>query len=132
MDPQPSSKVSFLKNLYLYLVSFVALMMIVFSVADVINIVLRTYVFTKADKDFYSYPQPACLPASRADAPPKPGATSTDEKCVISAEQQKLQEKQNQDNRTAQKQRDLVRDLSMIIVGLPLFVYHWKLARKKE
>ncbi len=113
-----------IKNIYLYLVSFVALMMLIFSAADIVNITLRTYVFTKADNFYYG---PACVP------PPAPTGTSTpsDIKAsgCLSADEQK---KQNDDQRNAQNQRDLVRDLSMIVVAIPVFMYHWKIVRNKE
>ena len=121
---QPSSKVALIKNLYLYLVSFVALMMVVFSTADVINIALRTYIFTKADKDFYSYPEAICEPVK---ALPAAGTTTPPSRCSTSEDQQKRAD----DNRAGQRQRDLVRDISMILVGVPLFGYHWRLARRK-
>lgn len=112
-----------IKNIYLYLVSFVALMMIIFSTADLLNIALKTYVFTKADYNFYY--GPTCVPA------PVSAGTSTPlkgEGC-LSADEQK---KQNEDQRTAQNQRDLVRDISMIVVAIPVFLYHWKIVRNKE
>ncbi|MDO8626197.1 MAG: hypothetical protein Q7K39_01920 [Candidatus Magasanikbacteria bacterium] len=126
MDSPASSKVSFLKNLYLYLVSFVALMMMVFSLGDVINIVLRTYVFTLADKNIYGYPEPTCDLAAATGTPR--GKEFGGPPCLDKASR----EKQETENRAGQRQRDLVRDLSMIIVGLPLFGYHWWLVRRKE
>ena len=125
MDTQPTTKGSIIKNIYLYLVSFVALMMVVFSVGDMINIVLRTYIFTKADQNFYSYPVAPCAvaPTGTSSTP-----TKSTEPCLSQAEQ----DKQNADNISAQRQRDLVRDISFLIVGLPLFAYHWRIVRKKE
>lgn len=122
---QPSSKVTFLKNLYLYVVSFVALMMVVFSLADLINVTLRTYVFTKADNNYYSYPMAPCPVVSTTES-------STPSKIMEPCLSRQEQDKLNNDNVSAQRQRDLVRDISMIIVGIPLFAYHWWLIRRKE
>lgn len=126
MENQPGNKSAFLKNLYLYLVSFVALMMIVFSTGEIINLALRTYIFTKADKNFYGYPEPICDTASPTGTPR--GKEYVGSPCLNKAER----EKQEAENRSAQRQRDLVRDVSFLIVGLPLFAYHWRLARKKD
>lgn len=119
------SKVSFIKNIYLYLVSFVALFMIVFSVADMVNIGLKTFLFPKADSYGY-YPEPAC------PVLPDENATSTDPRgkdyCVSKEERERAEK----ENRSAQRQRDLVRDISFLIVGLPLFAYHWMIIRRKE
>ena len=104
-------------------------MMVVFSVADMVNIALKTWVFTKADSDMYSYPVvPACeTKALPADAK----ASSTDSQAQCEKDQA-ANLKQQQDSQIAQKQRDIVRDLSMIVVGIPLFAYHWRIIRRKE
>ena len=134
MDTQPSNKVAIIKNLYLYLVSFVALMMVVVSMADMIQIVLKKYVFTKADQDYYSYPMVDCVgitPKGPVPAPATPDTVKPDtpEECKRREADAK---RQAEDNRSAQRQRDLVRDISFILVGIPLFAYHWRVIRKKE
>ncbi len=127
MDQQPTGKFVVVKTIYFYLVSFVALMMVVFSVADIINLGLKTWVFTKADNyDYVSKPY-GCeanfvKPDSNYKAP-------TIEEC---AKMQTEQEEQARQNREAQRQRDAVRDISMIVVGIPLFAVHWWMIRKKE
>ena len=123
--PTPAAKPrgSIIRNIYLYLVSFVALMMIIFSTADVLNIALKTFIFTKADSVNYAY-YPPCptLPASTT------GTAKTDPSCVTPAQQ-----KQNdEETRTAQRQNSLVRDISLILVGVPVFMYHWRIIRKKD
>ena len=114
------------KTIYFYLVSFVALMMVVFSLADVINMALKTWVFTKAD--FYGYyPEPACDPGIlKTEMAIKPLSTEECDKRRVDWE------KREEENRVSQRQRDAVRDISMIIVGLPLFAVHWWMIRKKE
>lgn len=115
-------KGSVIKNIYLYLVSFVALMMIVFSVADLLNTLLKTYIFTQADN--YSYPMVAC--AEKA----APGQSAIDP-----AECERQQEgniKQQEQSRIANRQSSYVRDLSMVVVAIPLFAYHWHIIRRKE
>lgn len=124
MEPTFSPKTHLIKNLYLYLVSFVALMMVVFSLADVINIALRAYIFTKADDIPFYGPEMEC-----ATPGPTPGTDGKDVPRCISKDEQMQRQKEQQ---TAQRERDLVRDISMILVGIPLFAYHWWLVRKKE
>ena len=121
-----NSKVAIIKNIYLYLVSFVSLMMITISMADIVNILLKTYVFTKADTSYY-YSNPSC--AARIPAKELGIAPMTEEEC---AKENEANQKRDEENRSAQKQRDLVRDISFIAVGLPLFIYHWLLVRKKQ
>ncbi len=116
-----TNKVALIKTLYLYLVSFVALMMLVVSAVDLLNIVLKTFIFTKADSYLY-YNSPVACPV---------GATTTydGKDCAVAEREAKTAAEENQ---VSQRQRDLVRDISMLVVGIPLFVFHWKLARRKE
>lgn len=129
-NAMPTHKGKTIKSLYFYLVSFVALMMIVFSTADTINIALKTWVFTAADKDMYSYPRAVCeAPAPASPTDPKAVPAPTKAECEKSNEENI---KQQEASRIAQKQRGVVRDISMIVVGVPLFLIHWRILRKKE
>ena len=125
--PAPSHKVAIIKNIYFYAVSLVALLMVVFSFADVVNIALRTYVFTKADQNYYGGYYPACPVSVTPDAASSTGGKG-EPGCVNKDEQQRIEK----DNAAAQKQRDLVRDISLILVGVPLFLYHWHIIRKRD
>lgn len=127
MDTQPNGKIVIIKNIYFYLVSFVALMMVVFSLADLINLGLKTWVFPKAD-DFSYAVKPYGCEAGFKPADPNYKAPTAEE-C---AKQEADAKKQEEESRTAQRQRDAVRDISMIVVGIPLFILHWLALRKKE
>jgi hypothetical protein len=130
MDNQPSPKGKTIKSIYFYLVSFVALMMAVFSTADIINIALKTWVFTAADKDMYNYPRTVCeMPAQATPPDVKSMPAVSKEDCEKSNEETI---KQQEASRVAQKQRDVVRDISMIVVGIPLFLIHWRIVRSKD
>jgi len=125
MSDQPRKTI---KSIYFYLVSFVALMMVVFSTADIINIALKTWVFTAADKDMY-YNAPCVAPMTTPDAKPVIDPATSRAECE---KQNEANLKQNEASRVAQKQRDVVRDISMIVVGIPLFLIHWRIVRSKE
>lgn len=130
MDSQPIQPKKVIKSIYFYLVSFVALMMVVFSTADAINIALKTWVFTAADKDMYGYPRAVCevqTPATPPNAKSVPVISKED------CEKQNEENKKNEEtNRIARKQQSAVRDLSMILVGIPLFIMHWRIVRRKD
>lgn len=127
MDNVPTTnKVTLIKNIYFYLVSFVALMMVVFSMADAVNIALKAYIFTKADNNYYSYPVPACDTIFKSAPDVKP---LTPAECAKQTEDAK---QRDQENLIAQRQRDVVRDISFVVVGLPLFILHWMVVRKKD
>ncbi|MBI5221346.1 MAG: hypothetical protein HY979_00885 [Candidatus Magasanikbacteria bacterium] len=125
----PSNKTAVIKNIYFYLVAFVALMMVVFSLADLINTALRTWVFTKADNfDYYAGPVPACDPTVAKTLDSSTPKISDAECAKVEATNKQRQK----DSQEGQRQRDMVRDISMIVVGIPVFIFHWMTIRKKE
>lgn len=105
-------------------------MMVVWSTANLIDIALKTWVFTKADFDYYgAYPvcvTPETAPVAR-DVKTVPAISK--EECE---KQNAENKKQQETSRMAQKQRDVVRDISMIVVGIPLFLIHWRIVRRKD
>ncbi|MFH1657597.1 MAG: hypothetical protein ABH919_03955 [bacterium] len=119
-----NSKNRIIKSIYFYLVSFVALMMIVFSTANMIDVALKTWVFTSADGDIY-YGMSCIQPTMESDSSPKFSV----EDCERQKEESRIQQEKA---KVAQRQRDIVRDISMIAVGVPLFLVHWKIVRRKD
>ena len=97
-----------IRVLYLYLFSFVGLIITVIGTARLIDLGLKVFVFKNADM-YVSYPKPQ-LP---------------DSKEVPEQSEQELQKFQEQET-NRQRQRETASALSMIIVGAPLYLYHWK------
>ncbi|MFA6099308.1 MAG: hypothetical protein WC750_00330 [Patescibacteria group bacterium] len=121
------NKSSLIKTIYFYLVSLIALLMVVFSTADLINLGLKTWVFPKTNATYYGMP---C--ASQVyPVPAEKGVTQT--VATIDYAKQCEADRQNQAEMSIiQNQRDAVRDISMIVVGIPLFLYHWITLRKDK
>ena len=77
------------------------------------------------------YYMPPC--AIQMEAAATPDVKSAPAVSVEDCEKQnESNKKQQETGRMAQKQRDVVRDISMIVVGIPLFLIHWRILRKKE
>ncbi len=109
-----------LKKAYLYLVSVISLIIVVVGAIMLLNLALKTWVFTKADRDYYMSVCYSSKPALPNGEMPK-----------CSPEEEALQKKQNEDNRTAQKQRDASQALAMLLVAGPVWWGHWRLAKKE-
>ncbi|MFA6161075.1 MAG: hypothetical protein WC766_02730 [Patescibacteria group bacterium] len=122
----PLNKSTLIKTIYFYLVSLIALMMVVFSIADLFNIALKTWVFTKADRNPYS--QPKCATMVFKD----PSLKETDDQYSQRLQQCEQGRVDEQEAFIVQKQQSAVRDISFIVVGLPLFLYHWITIRKDK
>jgi hypothetical protein len=109
-----------LKKAYLYLVSVISLVIAVVGAIMLLNMALKTWVFTKADRDFYIGP---CYSSKAATSQAVPAECTPDEEA--------RQKQQQEDSRSAQKQRDAAQALAMIIVATPVWYYHWKMARRE-
>ncbi len=105
-----------IRTIYLYLFSLIGLVITVIGLVNIVNLGLKSFIFVKAD-------QPIIYPAY----PAKPSSTPADEAAYNSA-QEDAQKKQEE----SQRERTAADALAMIIVGLPLFVYHWKTIQKDK
>ncbi len=132
MDNQPAnSKGKTIKSIYFYLVSFVALMMVVWSGADMINIALKTWVFTKADTYTYRAPCPT-MPYYNEKGVEISDPEIKAQRAKDCEAQETMNQKNEEQNRIAQRQMNIVRDISMMVVAIPLFFIHWRIVRRKD
>ena len=100
-----------IRIIYLYLFSFVGLLVVVFGSIQLVNLTLKVLVFNGADVYEYSAPRPVGEKGG-----PDP------------VEEQKRMERETQ----RQRQRELSNAIAMIVVGLPLYLYHWKTIQKEN
>jgi len=103
-----------IRFIYLYLFSFVGLLTVVIGSVRLVDLGLKVYVFNNADV-YTSYPRPV-IPEGK-DMPQE-----------SEEDIQRLQMEET--NR--QRKRDAAGALSMIIIGLPLYLYHWKTIQKEN
>jgi hypothetical protein len=107
-----------------------------------IDMGLKVFVFTKADDEqklqrYYSSP---IVPVSSIDKlqnyqQSTSSELTSEEKAALKTwldDYQKYQEQAGKiDYLASQRQRDASSSLAMILVGLPLYLYHWRLIRKE-
>jgi predicted nucleic acid-binding Zn ribbon protein len=99
-----------LRLLYLYLFSFVGLLIVVIGSIQMVNLGLKMTVFKDADK-YMAYPQ-----------------MDVNGKALES--EAEVQARQDKDLAN-QRQRELANSLSMIVIGVPLYFYHWRMIQKE-
>jgi len=102
-----------IRTIYLYLFALVGLATLVIGTARIINVGLKAWIFTEADRQDYYYPRPAI-----------------EEKTSSSTEELSEMSFKPVDYAKQQQQHDLASAISMIIVGLPLYLYHWSVIKK--
>lgn len=103
-----------LRLLYLYLFSFVGLLITVIGSIQIIDLGLKTYVFKVSEYSYYV--EPVITP----DGKPVSGLSVAE------------QERRNQLEQDSERRRQLSNSLSMILVGTPLYLYHWQTIKRES
>lgn len=102
-----------LRNLYLYLVSFVSLMMIlmgiIFTVQNITDVMFPTN---------YNY---------EMISSEKSGALSVEDKKFYEENQKKIEE-----NRNIENKKNVAKSIIVVLVALPTFGYHWRKVEKEK
>lgn len=101
-----------LRLLYLYLFSFVGLLITIIGSIQLIDLGLKTYVFKVSEYSYY--PEPYLV---------------EDGKEKIDVAEQKRRSEEEQAN---QRKRQVSNSLAMILVGAPVYLYHWQTIKKEN
>jgi hypothetical protein len=117
---------SWIKKVYLYMVSLISLIILVIAGIILINMALKTWVFTKADNNYYYPARVMCTEMKGPD-----GASMTKGPECSDPNWEEKERQAEMERRSAQRQQDAAQALAMIVVAAPVFLYHWKLARKE-
>lgn len=107
-----------IRLIYLYLFSFIGLVITVIGCVRLVELGIKVYVFH--DADMYTY-----MSQPFVKDPNQPNFSEADHKA-----QQELLEKQQREDNTRQRQREVAGAIAMILVGSPLYLYHWKTIQK--
>lgn len=105
-----------IRLLYLYLFSFIGLLVVVIGCIRLVELGLKVYVFQGADE--YMMSRPIMV---------EPGKTASMDAQLIAQEEknQKLEMVRN-------RQREFSGAIAMVLVGVPLYLYHWKKIQKDK
>ena len=138
-------KTSVIRTVYLYLFALVGLTLIVIGAVGFLQMGLKMYVFTQADQDQYlRHVRPPTLPVKAPQiTETENGEPTTAKGTVELSEEQKTainnwiedykkwqEEKEKTDPITSDRHQDASRYLALILIGAPLYAYHWRIIRK--
>ena len=99
-----------IRLLYLYLFSFVGLLISIIGSIQLVDLGIKSYVFRVSEYTYYADPV-------------------VSEKQAISPEEMEKRNKEEQNN---QRKRQLSNSVAMILVGVPVYLYHWKTIKKEN
>lgn len=116
-----------IRKIYLYLFALIGLTLVTIGAVRLVTLGLKVYVFTRADQ-FYNYPQPRAIPA-----PPEKLKDYTASPGEVAQPSQTEIDEYNKNQLATNRQNEAAGAIAMIIVGLPLYLYHWgKVKKDKE
>lgn len=109
-----------IRTIYLYLFALVGLAMMIVGTARLVDLGMKEYVF-HVDETSYYYERPMpVMPGEKASE------MSAEEKEKYKKEQLVVEKKRAKER----KKKDLSEILSLIIVGLPVWMYHWRIIQR--
>ncbi len=129
-----------IRTIYLYLFTIVGLALLTAGGVRFVNMGLKAFVFTKADepqriqqKYYTSVPMPIAV--ERVEKYQEGEELSAEEKATLKQwleDYKKWQEESAKiDYVTSERHRDAATNLAMILVGLPLYLYHWFVIKRE-
>jgi hypothetical protein len=134
------NKHSLIRTIYLYIFTTLGLVLLTIGSVRFVDMGLKAFVFTQADEEQRIYnkqPTYAPMPIDKLESIASGGQAtlSESEKQSIGqwlADYKNWQEQTAKlDPVDAQRHRDASINLAMILVGLPLYLYHWRVIKKE-
>jgi len=128
---------SLVRTLYLYLFSLLGLILLTIGGVGFVNMALRALIFTHADKERLLYQDRIPFPTGmRSLEKLDQSVELTGEerallKQMLSDYESREERRKKIDPVKARRHRDAAQNLSLIIIGFPLYLYHWRKVRSE-
>jgi hypothetical protein len=129
---------SWVRTVYLYLAALIGIILITVGSVRLVDLGLRNWVFTAADQDerhhFFQPPLPMALERVERAAAADQEFTAQERSMMRHwlADYQRWQEhQQSVDPLLSRRQRTASSSLALMLIGLPLYLYHWSLIRRE-
>jgi len=127
-------RIILIRATYLYLLSLIGIILVLIGGSGFVSMGLKTFVFTQADDEQRMYremPPRPISPAERIDAESRAVFRDSALKEQWEEDYEAWRERRKSiDPVAARRHREAASNLSFILVGLPLYLYHWRLIRR--
>lgn len=128
------TKTKLVRTIYLYVAALVSLIFVAVGTGTLLNTALRVYVFPKAEKGGYSKcntePSICNFPEAQKNEATQGQKDKLDK--IIKDYENWKKENTGEECYSAERQRSVVDSLTMLIIALPICLFHWKLIRKNK
>ncbi len=136
---------SVIRTIYLYLFAVLGLVLLTIGGVQFINLGLKMTIFKKADADFVSRPPALMVTPSKTVGEEDfiSAIEKCEEKCELTEDQQAQvaswladykvwhDEQKGVSYATQNRQRQASMALALLIIGLPLYLYHWGVIKRE-
>lgn len=125
-----------IRTIYLYLFSVVGLVLLVIGAVGMIDMGLKASIFRQADEQrAWMERTPPMPPGYVVDGAPADSTIDPKARAALkdwAAQYREWEERGKKiDPVRAQRERDAARNLALLAVGLPLYLYHWRTIRRE-
>jgi hypothetical protein len=138
-------KHSLVRTIYLYLFAMVGLILLVIACVSFLNMALKIFIFTKADEQMrveYKQPPFGQIAVEKIERISQEAQSKQVQITLTENEAQQIDQwlndyKNYQEGRakidpvTTERQQQASINLAMIIIGLPLYLYHWGIIKRE-
>ncbi len=136
-------KYTLVRTIYLYIFALLGLVLLIIGSVNFLNMGLKAFIFTQADEEsrILSKQMPAPFSVLKIEniqqdiEEGKDICLSEEEKTGIEswlADYNTWKESRSKvDPITARRHRDASLNLSLILIGLPLYLFHWRIIKKE-
>ena len=133
---------SLVRTIYLYIFALLGLVLLIIGSVNFLNMGLKAFVFTQADEESRIFSKQMPIPTipkieniQQNMEEGKDICLSTEEKVSFQnwlTDYNTWEESMSEfDPVTSRRHRDASVNLSLILIGLPLYLYHWKIIKKE-
>lgn len=132
------TKTKTIMTVYLYLVSLISLIFFAVGTGTLINTALKAYVFPEAEKRDYGMciNQPYLYSSVDAEKLKESPALTLDQKTQIDnmiRDYEAWKDANTGDDCIkSERQKKFLDSITMILIAFPLYIIHWKMARKER
>jgi len=127
-----------IRTIYLYLFALVGLALLISGSVRFVDMGLKAFIFTKAEQDMkidYMRPMSPPMPIEKIKQAEEGAELSESERAQIrnwlEDYEQWEEEIEGVDYLTSRRHRDAATNTSLILVGLPLYLYHWFIIKRE-
>jgi len=134
-------KHSLVRTIYLYLFALIGLVLLTIGTVNFVDMGLKVFIFTKAEepqriRQEYKHFGAVPISTERVEKYQEGGELTEEEEIAIKEWYQSYKQWQEAEAKidylTSQRHEDASENLAFILIGLPLYLFHWRIIKKKK